>query len=280
MFRAVVLNNEGVQRLEHGRFNDAVDSFTKVLQILSPIISDTRARHISPSAANGPAPCAPSASSTSLTSREQQQQHYQEPSHSEHQIQNHQQEPLQESEDTKLSSDANKASDSSSPYYSRSGAMEAASTTENDQFVFRDPIEIPFDVIPSMEEPSEKLIKKVVVVAMYNLALSVHLIALSSHNVIDLTRAERLYQLAFQMHLEESCDVTLLYSLALMNNLGLIYRAKGDTEQSKACFENMLSTMMYLLESDEARTIKQWDGLLSNVMDSIFKVQEVAAPAA
>ncbi|KAG7348627.1 hypothetical protein IV203_017332 [Nitzschia inconspicua] len=277
MFRVVVLNNEGVQSMEHGRFNDAVVSFTKVLQILSPIISDTRARHMSPSAANGGAPCAPSASSTSLTSR--QQQHHQEPSHSEQPTQYHELEPLQESEDPKLSSDASKASDSSSPHCSRSGAMEAAST-ENEEFVFRDPIVIPFDVMSSMEEPSERLIKKVVVVAMYNLALSVHLSALSSRDGIDLTRAERLYQLAFQMHLEESCDVTLLYSLALMNNLGLIYRAKGETEQSKACFESMLSTMMYLLESDEAKTIKQWDGLLSNVMDSIFKVQEVAAPAA
>jgi hypothetical protein len=149
-------------------------------------------------------------------------------------------------------------------------------------FVFRDPIEIPFDVVPTTEEPSDELINKFVVVIMYNLAVSVHLSALQCpYNVVsNLTRARRLYELAFQMHLEESCDVTLLYSLALMNNLGLIYQALGEEERSKTCFKNMLSTMMYLLESDEAKTIKQWDGLLSNVMDRMFTDGKVAAPAA
>jgi len=46
----------------------------------------------------------------------------------------------------------------------------------------------------------------------------------------------------------------------------------------------MLSTMMYLTDSNESSNVKQWDGLLSNVMDILFfkkKVMyEVAAPAA
>jgi hypothetical protein len=32
-----------------------------------------------------------------------------------------------------------------------------------------------------------------------------------------LIRAKKLYEYAFQIHLQESCDVTILYSLALMN---------------------------------------------------------------
>jgi hypothetical protein len=38
--------------------------------------------------------------------------------------------------------------------------------------------------------------------------------------------------------------------------------------------------MMFLLESNEAHSIKQWDGLLSNVMGLIFTETEVAASAA
>jgi hypothetical protein len=167
-------------------------------------------------------------------------------------------------------------------------------------FVFQDPIEIPLDVIPRRSAPSKKLITKFVVVTMYNLALAVHLSAeaeaencdMSSDDddydddrderrLVELARAQRLYELAFQMHLEESCDVTLLYSLALMNNLGLIYRIMGDVDRSQRCFQNQLSTMMYLLEAQEARTIKQWDGLFSNVMNFVLKSGHgISAPAA
>ena len=182
--------------------------------------------------------------------------------------------------------------------------------TEEEHFVFQDPIEIPLDVVPKRSAPSKKLITKFVVVVMYNLALAVHLSAdhaplqeeshfcdhcdcdgdidmsLSSYDDeerrrIVLARAQKLYELAFQMHLEESCDVTLLYSLALMNNLGLIYRMTGDVDRSRRCFNNQLSTMMYLLEAQEARTIKQWNGLFSNVMKFVLKDKlEISAPAA
>ena len=181
---------------------------------------------------------------------------------------------------------------------------------EEEYFIFQDPIEIPLDVVPKRSAPSKKLITKFVVVVMYNLALAVHMSAehspvqeeshccdhcdcdgdidmsLSSYDDeerrrIMLVRAQKLYELAFQMHLEESCDVTLLYSLALMNNLGLIYRMTGDVDRSQRCFKNQLSTMMYLLEAQEARTIKQWDGLFSNVMNFVLKEQmDISAPAA
>ena len=60
-------------------------------------------------------------------------------------------------------------------------------------------------------------------VLMFNLALSFHSSALQHSSVTRLLRAKTLYEFAFQMHLEENSDVTLLYSLALMNNLGLAH---------------------------------------------------------
>jgi len=141
-------------------------------------------------------------------------------------------------------------------------------------------------------------------IVMYNLALTLHLHALSLSNVIRnqnpnlafadsseksdakkakklFLRARKLYELAFEMHLDESCDVNLLFTLALINNLGLVYDVLDQKQRSKTCFKNMFSTMMYLMDSNESHTVKEWDGLLSNVMDILFQQhREIAAPAA
>lgn len=144
-------------------------------------------------------------------------------------------------------------------------------------FLFRDPIEIPIHTVLK-SSPSTRLFVKLSIVFIYNLALAFHLSAIQTRDNFQLERAKRLYEYAFQMHLEENCDVTLLYSMALLNNLGLIYKATDEDERSQKCFRNMLSTMMYLLASDEARNISQWGGLLSNVLGLIL--QDRVAPAA
>merc|ERR1712007_80943 len=124
---------------------------------------------------------------------------------------------------------------------------------------------------------------------MYNLALTLHLQALSLANSdLDVKkakklflRARKLYELAFEMHLDESCDVSLLFTLALINNLGLVYNILGEKRRSQTCFKNMFSTMMYLVDTNESQAIKEWDGLISNVMEILFREErEIAAPAA
>jgi len=49
------------------------------------------------------------------------------------------------------------------------------------------------------------------------------------------------------IELEE--DIDPLFTLALTNNLGLIYRTMNKKVQGKIYFQNMFSTMMYLLDS-------------------------------
>mmetsp|Transcript_13335 Transcript_13335/g.14627 ORF Transcript_13335/g.14627 Transcript_13335/m.14627 type:complete len:144 (-) Transcript_13335:125-556(-) len=143
---------------------------------------------------------------------------------------------------------------------------------------------------------------------MYNLALTLHLHALSlastvsssssskirssksmKHKIQKLfVRSKKLYELTLQMHLVEDSDLTSdgnddpLFMLALTNNLGLIYRLLNERVQSTTCFTNMLSTMMYLLDCKfDSQSIKQWDGLFSNAMDILHKhTYEVAAAAA
>mmetsp|Transcript_54170 Transcript_54170/g.58746 ORF Transcript_54170/g.58746 Transcript_54170/m.58746 type:complete len:153 (-) Transcript_54170:14-472(-) len=151
-------------------------------------------------------------------------------------------------------------------------------------------------------------------IVMYNLALTLHLQAISlisssssSSNTKTkrssdrkkikklLVRSRTLYELSFDMHLEnidveqEECT---LFTLALTNNLGLIYQITKDTKKCTSCFQNMFSTMMYLLDSsqqyhDEGSSSvqsnhrKEWNGLFSNAMDILFThTYEVTAAAA
>merc|ERR1740139_1050481 len=149
---------------------------------------------------------------------------------------------------------------------------------------------------------SSEFFSKFLMIVMYNLALTLHLHALSlsasvhsssvSSNSCSTTttattikhikklflRSRKLYVLAFEMHLD--ADVDLLFTLALINNLGLIYYAVNEKDRSTTCFKYMFSAMMYLMDSNESQSIKEWDGLLSNAIDILKIGNEVAASAA
>merc|ERR1712194_972087 len=152
---------------------------------------------------------------------------------------------------------------------------------------------------------SSEFFSKFLMIVMYNLALTLHLHALSlsssvhsssvssssgnsSSTTLTATtikhikklflRSRKLYELAFEMYLD--ADVDLLFTLALINNLGLIYYTVNEKARSTTCFKNMFSTMMYLLDSNEAQSITEWDGLLANAMDILQIGNAVAASAA
>ena len=144
-------------------------------------------------------------------------------------------------------------------------------------FVFRDPIQIPSRML-SQKTMSEGVLMRMMIVVLFNLALSYHLSALHSRNWNQLLRAEQLYEYAFYLHLENDSGGTLLYSMALLNNLGVVYEMCNERDKSQSCFQNMLSTMMILLECQEAQNIKQWNGLWSNVVPLI--THDIAAAAA
>jgi len=180
-------------------------------------------------------------------------------------------------------------------------------TRKPTHYIFRDPVMIPPDSVPSAADNvmmsddmtdeeyefylySPDFFSKFLMIVMFNLALTLHLHAQSLlvHNNTAtkevrklFVRSRKLYELAFEMHLDETCDVELLFTLALINNLGLVYHTLNETARSQKCFKNMFSTMMYLMDINESQSIKEWDGLLSNVMDLLLKHSyEVTAPAA
>jgi tetratricopeptide (TPR) repeat protein len=246
ILRSVIYNNEGFYLVEHGLYDDAIVSFTQSLEIL---LQRDGVSNSDPTVTN---------ENDATEVRSKMPQH------------------------RCISTLHTHLTSRTTPKVMR----DEFNPIHDDQhdsiqpgFVFRDPIEIPFDSVAktSLRHGS---FAKLSIIVMYNLALAFHLSALQKSSLPRLKRARKLYELAFQMHLKESSDVTLLFSLALMNNLALIYDMLGEHERSKMCFTNLLATMMFLLESNEAHSIKQWDGLLSNVMGLIFTETEVAASAA
>jgi hypothetical protein len=252
LFRSVLYNNQGVGCIALGQFDGAIAAFTNSLEILRPLLADSV---VGPAAFEETSSMVMEDACTSSAAHSMEAPTIQLPTTQ-----------VKEPESPTAAASC----------CTSGGVKRDRGSGRN--FVFRDPIEIPLAALTS--QPSEQLYTKLTLVVMYNLALSFHLSALKSTSVSRLLRAKRLYEFVFQMHLEDTCDATLLYSLALMNNLGLIYNVLGDEERSSQCFQHMLATMMFLLECDEAHTIKQWDGFISNVMFLIFTEQQPIAPAA
>lgn len=264
ILRSAFYNNDGVQHMNKGCYNDAIAAFTLSLEIIKPVfgcqnngmsgssnVCETTDTTTSPVSPNG-----------HCTNHKPQHACINDTS----------------SQPTFPCNEASVTHSRTTDFYKipalqNNGALEAA------DYIFRDPIDIPIQSI-ARSRVTEKMVTKLSIVVMYNLGLSFHLSAVQENCLDRLTRARMLYEFAFEMHMEEGCDVTLLYTLALMNNLGLIYHLLGEGNRSHHCFQNMLSTMMFLLDADDAWKIKQWDGLLSNVLTYAFAGTRVSAPAA
>jgi len=337
--RAVFVNNEGTKLVRQFEYDAAVKSFTSVLKILKPLAAlvetngtneamkisnddnipmsitfanNTAADMIGNSSINDTSTSISFEGLTSLhqndsTSPEDMDTEPQPPSRSQAHwngaFSPRAPEPASRKKQRRLSAAA------ASKLLAASGPPNKFARRNTSHFVFRDPVEIPPESVPSNVSVqgkgghSSELFSKFLMIVMYNLALTLHMHALSISNTNGnlrrsfkndnntgddakrakklFLRSRKLYELAFEMHLDESCDVNLLFTLALINNLGLVYDVLGQKQRSKTCFKNMFSTMMYLMDSNESHTVKEWDGLLSNVMEILFQQhREIAAPAA
>lgn len=294
--RAVFVNNEGATLVRHCHYDSAVKSFTAVLKILKPLAALVDASGQSEVVDMPNDDCLPTSVTFANDSISQNAQMDSRPS-----------DESEAKSENNITLTPTGSRNRQSRRLSAAGAAKllAASGPPNKfarrkttHFVFRDAVEIPLESVPSSLplDPhggySSELFSKFLMIVMYNLALTLHLQALSltdnSDNDVDAKKAKKLflrsrklYELAFEMHLDESCDVNLLFTLALINNLGLVHDILDQKERSETCFKNMFSTMMYLMDSNESHTVKEWDGLLSNVMDILFQQhREIAAPAA
>jgi len=150
-----------------------------------------------------------------------------------------------------------------------------------------------------------KIWGKLLSIVMYNFALTLHLHALSMLSSSSsssascylpptqtvnkckylFSKSRKLYESAFEMHLQvksHDIDVDQLFTLTILNNLGLICRTVNDTSNSTRCFRSIFSLMMCILViggNESLQSIKGWDRLLSNAI-SFQHTYEITAAAA
>jgi hypothetical protein len=97
----------------------------------------------------------------------------------------------------------------------------------------------------------------------------------------NLNKAIKLYQLSFNLQRNARMDGNVLFSLAVVNNLGLAHRLLHNQEDSGKCFEYVLSTLMFLTDCGECggNVFEQHlDGFFFNVTSLISTPS--TAPAA
>ena len=145
-----------------------------------------------------------------------------------------------------------------------------------DGFVYSRPLLVPKVCI----EEGHYMGKPSTLIIMYNLALAHHLKAIamndsqSSCSLLEgysmkvIKQALKLYELTYQLHCENTCELeqhpklqcnqeesieqsvtSLRFTMIISNNLGQIHRAAGNTEKHQMCLQHLLSTIMYMVDS-------------------------------
>jgi tetratricopeptide (TPR) repeat protein len=144
-------------------------------------------------------------------------------------------------------------------------------------FIFKSPIFIPAH---ATDLASFNYYVKSSFILLYNLALSHHLSALESNNSRKrLRKALSLYELAYTLQMTENVQLTVLQTMAIVNNLGQIHTALENEAKSKQCFQHLLSTIVFLNDCGERESVEQMDGFVSNVMPLILKGSASASAA-
>ena len=127
---------------------------------------------------------------------------------------------------------------------------------------------------------------------IFNLALAYHLSALQKidsmasagssvmHSSIrkrrDLSKAMQLYELAYQLQLEDDHQIgsrmnCLRFTMMISNNLGQIHYAMKNHAKHAVCMQHLLSTMMYLVDCQVPVDAAELDGFFRNTSKLILQ---------
>jgi hypothetical protein len=122
---------------------------------------------------------------------------------------------------------------------------------------------------------------------IFNLGLAQHFRALAQDNrrakVDCLKQVIDLYELSYRIQAEEKVELSSLYTMALLNNLGQSYITMGEEQRSRDCFATLLNHLVVYRERLNARGANgqgnPWGLFFENTASLILK-DPVLAPAA
>ena len=130
------------------------------------------------------------------------------------------------------------------------------------------------------DESSAKISSTVI----FNLALAYQLVGMKGNQIsrVSLKKSAKLYELSFLMERgEEQWSDIALFSMAIFNNLGLIYNALEQKEKAEKCFKQLLANLMFMVERKEGllSAISEFEGFYENTLHLNFSHVSVASAA-
>ncbi|KAG7352734.1 hypothetical protein IV203_008782 [Nitzschia inconspicua] len=126
--------------------------------------------------------------------------------------------------------------------------------------------------IPTDDEISYRESVLVSCIVIFNLAIAYHL----RGDRTSLTKSLKLYELSFNLQKDQQFENNILFTLAIVNNLGLVHRKLNDEQSASKCFDHILSTLMYLTDCGQASE-HHLDGFFHNVTGVVSQPTVAAA---
>jgi tetratricopeptide (TPR) repeat protein len=158
---------------------------------------------------------------------------------------------------------------------SKNAACVTKGSDTNSGFVHRRSIHVQEDKLRNVHSVV------IAVAIVFNLALAHHLTGVENNcNPVLLQKAVKLYEHALTIAQTHGIgDDSILFHLAIINNLGQLYKELKRNVLAGKCFHQLLSMLMYLLDCFEDGT-SSYEEFFSNVSHLIFPSCSVAAAAA
>ena len=145
--------------------------------------------------------------------------------------------------------------------------MDFQSSLTETNFVFNKPI-----FLDQQRASSIRTFGAFPFIVMYNLALSHHLRAAQNRMIAEESKkALTLYELAYASLMAESRSLPLMHGIAIVNNMGQIHSSLKNEERAQLCFQDVLSSILYLREYGEEESIDELDGFMGNLMPILLK---------
>jgi tetratricopeptide (TPR) repeat protein len=185
-----------------------------------------------------------------------------------------------------METSAEPASDSPICYFHKMQEPQATNECRDQEevlsdepFIFRAPLYIQSRVTDHASSTAYYVKSSFMI--LYNLALTHHLSALSRNDTQKrLQKALKLYELAYTIQMTEDIQLTVLQTMAIVNNLGLIHTALEDEEKARQCFQHLLSSIMFLNDCGDRDSVEHMDGFIANVMPLVLMGSSAPAAAA
>jgi tetratricopeptide (TPR) repeat protein len=163
-----------------------------------------------------------------------------------------------------------------------------SSPTVEENFVYRRAICIPTRTLMEFLPHDHHRNVVISIATVFNLALAHHLRAMElkdddaavQHKQIQLKRAVLLYELAYKLEMEgiSGSGPSAVFVMATLNNLGQIHKILRERDTACQCFQSLLSTLMFAVDTGGVLPVSDLDGFFRNIAFLIF--QSPAAGAA